>query len=581
MTKIGMALAILLASVPAAAGTRIDAALEAGRIDRSTAALYRVYEAVGDPALPAQYRTAHEHPRCGTVHLQWALDQAQGQPLALVAAKTAQARPSQQESYLMPSGRIRIHYDLEGRHAVDPTDGDGNGLPDYIDEVVATLDSTWRLQVELMGYQPPPADAGAGGGDEYDVYVLDKSPQGYYGLTVPAGGFGLTAASHLEIDNNFTDPVYRQTKGLDALHVTVAHEFFHALQFGYYAGRDGLWWQEACSTWMEDVAYPEVDDYLQYIPDFLRQPGRSLNNAGFSIENYLYGTTLFAHFLDRRYGRELIRLIWDEIGNARSPDLENFDRILRPVQAGGLAGAIPEYAVWNFFTGARARSGAFYPEAGKYATFSPTVLRPIDGGVALREGAIDHLGSAYFLLEPQRRPGGVTIQTDLGRGAWARQLILVGRDSVEVRTIDNSTVQIPGWDAYFEIALVLTSRELRGSGYQYEIAVEYDPGLQGTGVQPLALSLEQNFPNPFRLGRHLETLIRFELPEAETDLRLSIFAADGGLVRRFDLGAQPARSFVQAWDGNNEEGTQVASGLYYYVLEAGDQRLQRTLAVVR
>ena len=36
--------------------------------------------------------------------------------------------------------------------------------------------------------------------------------------------------------------------------MTIAHEFHHAIQFGYYANFDGSWWQESTSTWMEEVA---------------------------------------------------------------------------------------------------------------------------------------------------------------------------------------------------------------------------------------------------------------------------------------------------------------------------------------
>lgn len=537
----------------------------------------RRWLAVGTALLcAAAAGAAPDAARCGTLHALLAHPHG--------AAKTAAtlARPFLDRSLLLPSGRIRIHYTLEGRDAVAATDADDNGLPDYIDEVAAALDSTWRLQIDQMGYAPPPGDDGEGGGDEYDVYVLDKSPQGFYGLTVPAGGFGLATASHLEVDNNFTDAVYRQTRGIDALNVTVAHEFFHAVQFGYYAGRDGLWWQEACSTWIEDVAYPEVDDYLQYIPDFMRQPGRALNNAGFSIENYLYGTTLFAHFLERRYGRELLLQIWEEIGRARSPGLEHFDRMIRRFEGGGLAAAIPQYAVWNFFTAQRADQERYYPEGAKYAAPPLRPLRPAVGVAARDSGAVDHLGSAYFLLEPQRRPGGALIDVDTQEGSWARQLVLVGRDSTEVRLLDDSPVEIRDWDRYFEIALVLTSREQRGSGYRYSVSADYDPALGDGVVQPLALRLGQNHPNPFRPGVQPQTRIGFELPEPADNVSLSIFGVDGRLVYRFEYdGPLPARAAVQEWDGRNEAGAEVAAGVYYYVLDVDGRRLRRSLAVVR
>ena len=111
--------------------------------------------------------------------------------------------------------------------------------------------------------------------------------------------------SYIRLDNNFTDPDYgssaacfgaRGARELNALRVTAAHESFHAIQFSYYHGSDGSWWEEASATWMEEVAFTEVDDYLQYLCDFILAPARALNSApGFG--NRVYGATVFAHFL--------------------------------------------------------------------------------------------------------------------------------------------------------------------------------------------------------------------------------------------------------------------------------------------
>ena len=97
---------------------------------------------------------------------------------------------------------------------------------------------------------------------------------GRYGFTYPERA-GRTSSSYLEIDNDYANPIYQQTKGLDALRVTIAHEFHHAIQFGYYQGSDSIWWQESTSTWMEEVVYPDVDDYLQYLPSFLGSSPRA------------------------------------------------------------------------------------------------------------------------------------------------------------------------------------------------------------------------------------------------------------------------------------------------------------------
>ena len=111
--------------------------------------------------------------RCGTPYLLQAMSAASELSTEHQRLKLVQRRPSTQHSLLTPSGHFRVHYDTEGSDAVDPTDDDANGIPDYIDLAATVLDSTWELEVEQLGYNPPPSDNGLGGGEEYDVYVID------------------------------------------------------------------------------------------------------------------------------------------------------------------------------------------------------------------------------------------------------------------------------------------------------------------------------------------------------------------------------------------------------------------------
>ena len=79
-----------------------------------------------------------------------------------------------------------------------------------------------------------------------------------------------------------------------------------------------------------------------------------------------------------------------------------------------------------------------------------------------------------------------------------------------------------------------------------------------------------NYPNPF----NPETWIPYQLAEA-TDVRVMIHSVNGSLIRMLELGHQAAgtykgKSQAAYWDGRNELGEQVASGLYFYTLTAGD-----------
>ncbi|MBM3279819.1 MAG: hypothetical protein FJY95_17320 [Candidatus Handelsmanbacteria bacterium] len=489
-------------------------------------------------------------------------------------------RPALPWEHRSPSGHFRIHYELSGRNRVDSADGDGNQVPDYVDTVAAALDRAWELQVGQLGYQAPPGDGGLGGGDEYDVYLVQLGSGGAYGYTYPEQG-GNRSSSYLELDNDYTDAIYVQTRGLDALHATVAHEFFHAIQFGYYQGSDGVWWQEASSTWMEEVAYPEVNDYLQYLNGFLGQPGKSLNSgSSFSADYRIYGACLFAHFLDLRHGRDLIRAIWEELGSRSSAGLEHFDRAIRQRAPGGFGGVMGEFAVWNYLTGKNYRLPSRYPDGERYPQVGDTHLNTLAKVAVADNGQVDHLGSAYVVLEPRLQPGGVLVEVQTPRGRWSQQVLLIGRDTVEVRALAGGQLRLAGWDRYDSLVVVLAQNDQVGNSYEYTVSAEYDPELIDEPV-PQRSALKQNYPNPFRPGQQRHTAITFGLSQPSTRTALSIFTAEGQLVWRRYLGVRSARTYTEFWDGTNEAGEPVGSGIYYYVLEGEDFSASRALAVVR
>ncbi|MBI2503287.1 MAG: hypothetical protein HYW07_08645 [Candidatus Latescibacteria bacterium] len=368
---------------------------------------------------------------------------------------------------------------------------------------------------------------------------------------------------------------------MEALHATVAHEFFHAIQFGYYQGSEGVWWQEASAVWMEEVAYPEVNDYLQYLSGFLRQPEKALDSGSpFSTDYHIYGASLFAHFLDLRHGRGLIRAIWEELGRRASASLDYFDDAIRQEVPGGFSGVMGEFAVWNYFTGSRYRLPSRYPDGDQYPQVVPARLNTLAKVAVEDSGAVDHLGSTYVLLEPRLQPGGVVLEAQTPGGQWSRQVLLVWRDSVEVRSLAGGQLRLAGWDRYDQVVLVLAVTAPSGNSYEYTVAAEYDPDLIDEPV-PQISSLAQNYPNPFYLGRQDHTAISFDLSQPSTSTALSIFSAEGRLVRRMYLGLRAARTHTEVWDGADEEGQPVGSGIYYYVLEGDGFKASRTLAVVR
>ena len=96
---------------------------------------------------------------------------------------------------------------------------------------------------------------------------------------------------------------------------------------------------------------------------------------------------------------------------------------------------------------------------------------------------------------------------------------------------------------------------------------------------PEETALLPNYPNPF----NPETWIPYQLSEP-VEVTLRIYAVNGELVRTLDLGHKPAgiyqnRSRAVYWDGKNEVGESVASGIYFYTLTAGDFTATRKMLI--
>ena len=98
-------------------------------------------------------------------------------------------------------------------------------------------------------------------------------------------------------------------------------------------------------------------------------------------------------------------------------------------------------------------------------------------------------------------------------------------------------------------------------------------------IVPQETALLANYPNPF----NPETWIPYQLA-VPAEVTLKIYDMNGGVVRRLEVGHQPAgmyqsRSRAAYWDGRNGRGESVASGLYFYTLTAGDFTATRKMLI--
>ncbi|MBC8233397.1 T9SS type A sorting domain-containing protein, partial [bacterium] len=100
-------------------------------------------------------------------------------------------------------------------------------------------------------------------------------------------------------------------------------------------------------------------------------------------------------------------------------------------------------------------------------------------------------------------------------------------------------------------------------------------------LEPKEFRLMQNYPNPF----NPDTWFPYELP-TDTTVIIRIYDVNGHLVRHLDLGKQKAGSYIYKekaayWDGTDQTGKSVSSGLYFYTLEAGDFRATKRMVILK
>ena len=168
--------------------------------------------------------------------------------------------------------------------------------------------------------------------------------------------------------------------------------------------------------------------------------------------------------------------------------------------------------------------------------------------------------SKSLLATTESIPGGIAVDPVGGKVYWTTS------HGIQNAPLTGETV-------------VIREEEPAGIALGGTVAAPAAPAAPSSPVVSAEDTLLANYPNPF----NPETWIPYQL-SASADVSVSIYAVDGRLVRRLDLGHQSAgvyrsRSRAAYWDGRNEFGERVASGLYFYTLTAGDFTATRKMLI--
>ena len=165
--------------------------------------------------------------------------------------------------------------------------------------------------------------------------------------------------------------------------------------------------------------------------------------------------------------------------------------------------------------------------------------------------------------------------------------MLTATDEAPTPSTDVDLFRIKIWDRDNEDSVVYDNKlgeaddsyagtEISGG----DIKIHRGP-LSAPAARPAKFALRQSFPNPF----NPDTWIPYELSD-DAHVVIRIHDVSGRLVRTLDMGYRPTGFYTNKnkaayWDGKNEAGEQVSSGVYFYTIQAGDFTATRKMVVAR
>ncbi|HET9678350.1 MAG TPA: MXAN_6640 family putative metalloprotease [Solirubrobacterales bacterium] len=307
---------------------------------------------------------------------------AAGKPFIMPQSRPTEERPRptdnpdpNRNAYSVPEAKnspdcsrhFCVHWVDQGLDAPNPTDKNGNGIPDFVERVLRVAEHVHDVENEKLGWREPRSDGRIGGLDgKTDVYLSQIGGE-LFGYAAPDRGqadkqhrIPRRLHGYLVLDNDYSAFEFPGTKPTNDLEVTVAHEYNHILQFGYDAYQDP-WFAESSATWMEDQVYDGIDDYLRYVRRWVKLWETPLTTS--SIKEY--GSAVWNQWLAHRYGSAIIRKAWAGALDAK-PGGFSVDAYERAIRAAGpsdfshdfvkFAAAVPEWRTDEVF-----REGHLFP----------------------------------------------------------------------------------------------------------------------------------------------------------------------------------------------------------------------------
>ena len=471
--------------------------------------------------------------------LEWSTEP--GRQTAFYRGTTELASPARDANVILtPRARLIVTVPLEGRSDYSET------MDAHLRRIGSTQDITDQDYIAANDVSPVFSGGGSSGAledsvnvstDAFGTFTLTQIPPGVYEITVKAPGYITGRSDTLTLFNGLSLAI-EPTFGSDALGNLSPATALGSLRGGDATNDNQVDIADAnliFSVWNETTADPG------YVRD------ADINNDGV-INSIDLG------FVTKNFGND---------GFGAPP-------VFKLITGGGDNSAaiakvegIDEVEAWwpgrVFEVTARLEDMSDVAAFGLQLTYDPEKVKPLAAEQAVAQGDVfdgNSAGSLFF----HRVDTGV-IEVASGR---------IGDDWTASGSGDLVTVRFMALADEPGVIEIANGVVVNSAHFGIPMTVEKAPSL------PSVAALHQNYPNPFNPS----TEIRFDIPTAR-DVQLRIYNQLGQTVRTLVDNRMKAGTYALEWDGQDQMGRSVASGVYFYNLEAGDFNQIRKMTLVK
>ena len=328
------------------------------------------------------------------------------------------------------SASFCLHWVEAGRHAA---------TPEFAATAFDTIGDVASVYA-AAGLRAPLPDAGQEGDSRTDFYLGDIDSVGALGFCRSDGEgpvVGSAWYAYCGFDNDYASSPWLDPTSL--LQITVAHEYFHAVQFAYDA-EDDAWLMESTATAMEDELYDDVNDNAFFLnfgqmgdPETFGYPLAGPSTTLDTFDVNAYGNWGFWRYLVEQHPEEtagvpdLVRDVWRALDTTQGANpahsLQAIDQVLA-----ALGTSTPEQYV--AFADANQHPGDVYEEAVEQ--FYPTAPNTLDAvqlsrtaPTATSTARLDHLTSATGEVLPFPSSRQLMVRVDLADAQLVRAAVTV------------------------------------------------------------------------------------------------------------------------------------------------------------